>query len=228
MPIVTEIQQRLRKTRDSSTNIALARAVREGVLLADDLYGEGNLLDSPLGYDIRGLVRRVGIAVQIHTFSTRGDLPFTTEIKPMPKGRWHWLEIQAPGLLAHVCRTVDVYSFPDEAESRQDVRLAIQPNLLSWSAKQKSLGEIVGEVPELYAWLTYGLAADGELCHLSWASPAPDENSWLAHISVLQEIRKAERAITETPPVPDPKERLRFKDHVQHFLAERHNKAEDE
>ena len=218
MPIIPEVTDRLRGAFPESTDLALVRATREGVLLADDLYGEGNFLNNSLGRDVRGFIRRAGIAYQICRFCERGDLPFSSEMKAMPKGRWHWLEIRAPGVFAHACRTDDVYTFPDEAKSRQDLRLAIQPNLLSWSARDKSLGEVLKDIPDLYAWLTYGLAADGNLSHLCWASPAPDGDDWLAHISILQEIRKAAVTIRATTPVPDPKERLRLRDHVQQIL----------
>jgi hypothetical protein len=208
--------------------LALARAAHEGVLLADDLYGDGTILNNVLGRDLRGHIRRVGIAYRILEFCRRGDLPFSAEMTPMPRGRWHWLQIRATGVLAHACRTDDVFAFPDEAESRQDLRLALQPNLLSWSARDKSLGEIGKEIPELYAWLTYRVADDGNLCHLCWASPAPDDNQWLGHISVLREIDLAGRTPPPMPPVPDPKDKLRFKDHVQQTLGRANDKASGE
>jgi len=219
VPIVPEIQDRLRAAFPQANDVALARAAREGVLLADDLYSGGTLLDNVLGRDLRGHIRRVGIAYRIIEFCRRGDLPFSAEMTSMPRGRWHWLQIRGTGVLAHACRTDEVFAFPDEAESRQDLRLALQPNLLSWSERDKSLGEISKEVPELYAWLTYRVADDGNLCHLCLASPAPDDNQWLAHVSILREIDLAGRAPPPLPPVADPKEKLRFKEHVQQTLG---------
>nr|WP_281722284.1 hypothetical protein [Nitrosomonas nitrosa] len=219
MPSIPEIQTRLRAAFPQPTDLNLARAAREGVLLADDLYADGSFLNNAVGRDLRGHVRRVGIAYKIAESCKRGDLPFTAELKAMPKGHWHWLELRATGALAHMCRTEDVSSFPDEAESRQDVRLSIQPDLLSWFARDKSLAEIVSKVPELYAWLTYRVNEEGMFSHLCWASPAPDCDDWLAHISILKEIAKAETdAAATVPPAPSAKDRLRFKDHIQQGL----------
>ncbi len=223
MPIIKEIQDRLRASIPQSADAPLVRAVREGVLLADDLFGGGTVLNNELGQDLRGHVRRVGIGYQILTYCQRGDLPFSAEVRAMPKGRWHWLEIRTPGLLAHTCRTEDVFAFPDEADSRQDFRLSIQPDLLSWSVKNKPFAEIVKEISTLYAWLTYRVNGDGNLSHLCWVSPAPDADEWLAHINVLQEITQAGTTTSLAIQVPDPKDRLRFKDHIQQVLDQSNN-----
>jgi hypothetical protein len=217
MPIVKEIQDRLRRSIPTSVDVPLARAVREGILLADDLFGSGTLLGNDLGKDLRGHVRRVAISYQVMSYCQRGDLPFNAKISAMPKGRWHWVEFRAAGLLAHSCRTEDVFSFPDEADSRQDFRLSLQPDLLSWPTKNKPLAEVVKEVPELYAWLTYRVDGDGGLSHLCWGSPAPDDDDWLAHINVLKEISR-EAATVPPIKVPNPTERLRFKDHIQQAI----------
>jgi hypothetical protein len=160
----------------------------------------------------------VGIARQIELYCQRGDLPFITTMKPMPKGRWHWLEIKSTGAIAHVCRTDDVFAFPDEADSRQDVRLTLQTDLLSWSGKDRPLGEIIRDIPQLYAWLTFRVGQDSRVSHLCWVSPAADCDEWVAHLNVLQAIETSGATIPVVSPIPDPKDKLRFKEHVAQAL----------
>jgi hypothetical protein len=212
MPIIPEIQDRLVLAFPRSSYLSLSRAVQEGSYLADHLFEGESFLNNEVGQDIRGHVRRVGIAYQIHLYCQRGDLPFATTMKPMPKGRWHWLEIRSTGALAHVCRTDDPLSFPYEAESRQDIRLALQANL--FRPASADLGKIIKEVPQLYAWVTFRIGHDCRVSHLCCCSPAADKDDWIAHINVLDEIAKSGSALPEISSVPDPKEKLRLKDHI--------------
>jgi hypothetical protein len=226
MPIIAEVQERLRNAFPAAFDAPLVRASKEGLLLAADFYKEGMLLNCEMGRDLHGYIRRVCIAIQIREYCKRGDLPFPAQIVPMPKGPWHWLEIKVPGVLAHACRTVDVFAFPDEAESRQDYRLSMQPNLLSWAARDKSMAQIVKEIPEIYAWLTYRASADGSLAHLCWGSPSPEKDDWLAHVNVLEEIKKDGSETPAEPPVPPTKPRLR--DEVLQALKQANdNKADN-
>jgi hypothetical protein len=221
MPIIPEIQDRLILAFPRSSNAMLFRAVQEGSFLADHLYDGESFLNNKIGRDLRGHIRRIGISNQIEKYCTRGDLPFVTSMKPMPKGNWHWLEIISTGALAHVCRTEDVFKFPDEAESRQDLRLSIQPDLLVWTAgRERELGKIIAEIPKLYTWLTFRIAQDGRISHLCWASPAADNDEWLAHINVSDDIAKSGSAPPPPPTTPDPKESLRLKDHVAQALEQ--------
>ena len=146
----------------------------------------------------------------------------------MPHGPWHWLEISGTGAVAHVRRSGDVQDFPDEAHSRQDYRLSLQPDLLSWADDQKTIGQIISEIPKVYAWLTYRIAGDGRVSHLCWGAPAADSNDWLAHVNVLKAISEHGGEIPEVYPAPDPKEKLRFKEHVTEALeksAEKDSRA---
>jgi hypothetical protein len=212
MPIIPEIQERLLLAFPRSAYIALSRAVQEGSYLADHLINGESFLNNVIGRDIRGHIRRVGISTQIDLYCQRGDLPFVTEMKPMPRGPWHWLEIRSTGAVAHVCRTDDSESFPDEAESRQDIRLVLQANLFRPATAE--LGKIIREVPQLYAWVTFRVAQDGRLSHLCCCSPAADRDEWLAYINVLDEISKSGATVPSATVVPDPKEKLRLKDHI--------------
>ncbi len=224
MPIIPEVQDRLRLAFPKSASSTLLRAVQEGSFLADHLFDGESFLNNQVGRDLRGHVRRIGIAHQIHRYCERGDLPYLAAMKPMPKGRWHWLEIRSTGAIAHVCRTDDVFAFPEEAESRQDVRVALQTDLLSWSVDEKSLAQIIKEIPQLYAWLTFRVGQDGRLSHLCWASPAADCDEWVGHLNILQEVAVDGGETSVVSTVPDPKERLRFKDHIVQALEKSDDK----
>jgi len=137
-------------------------------------------------------------------------------MKAMPRGPWHWLEIISTGTLAHVCRTDDAESFPDEAESRQDIRLVLQTNL--FRPAEVELGKIIREVPQLYAWVTFRVSHDGRLSHLCCCSPAADRDDWIAYINVLDEMSKRGAVVPSVSTVPDPKEKLRLKDHIAFAL----------
>ncbi len=163
MPIIEEIQDRLTLAFPLSSNVALYRAVQEGSYLADHLYKGKSFLINEIGRDLRGHIRRIGISHQIESYCARGDLPFVAIMKPMPKGNWHWLEICATGALAHVCRTEDVDKFPHEADSRQDIRLRLQTDLLNWREDERDFSKIIRDIPKLYAWLTFRIAQDGRL-----------------------------------------------------------------
>jgi hypothetical protein len=220
MPIFPEIQDRLILAFPRSSNAVLLRAVQEGSFLADHLYEGESFLNNKIGRDLRGHIRRIGISNQIEKYCIRGDLPFVAEMKPMPKGSWHWLEITSTGAMAHVCRTEDTFRFPDEAESRQDIRLALQTNLLTWSQKDRDFSKIMRDIPKLYAWLTFRTAQDGRVSHLCWASPAADCDEWVAHINVAAEVAKSGADVVSIGATPDPKEALRLKDHVVQALEQ--------
>jgi hypothetical protein len=170
-----------------------------------------------------------GISQQIDLYCSRGDLPFVTAVKPMPRGRWHWLEITATGAVAHVCRTDDVMNFPQEADSRQDYRLGLQTDLLSWMSNRRPISEIIKEVPRVYAWLTFRVAQDGRISHLCWAAPAADADEYIGHINVLDRLRRSDDgAPPPVNPVPDPKDKLRFRDHIEQALGKPTDKKSGE
>jgi len=216
--IIPEIQERLVLAFPKSSSLPLFRAVQEGIYLADHLIEGESILNNPLGRDVRGLIRRAGIAHQISAYCDRGDLPFLATMKAMPHGSWHWLEIASTGAVAHVCRTEDVDKFPYEAESRQDMRLTLQRDLLSWTPDDKPLGKIIQDIPKLYAWLTFRAAKNARLSHLCWASPAFDSDEWIAHINVLGQVGDQVDGGEEISSVPDPKERVKLKDHIAQAL----------
>jgi hypothetical protein len=187
--------------------------VQQGSYNADHVFSGEAFLDNDMGRDMLGHIRRIAIAHQLTLACDRGDLPWKAVMKPMPKGRWHWLEVTGVGALAHACRTEEVFAFPAEADSRQDVRLALQPDLFT-AAEKRSLAEVLRDVPQIYTWLTFRVGQDGLVSHLCWASPASDRDEWLGHINVLDQIRRSGTEPAPISPVPDPKDRLRLKDHI--------------
>jgi hypothetical protein len=212
-----------------SSNVPLFRAVQEGSFLVSHLYEGEEFLKNEIGYDLYGHIRRVAISYQINQYCLRGDLPFVTEMKQMPRGPLHWLEIKSTGATAHVCRTDEPFGFPDAAESRQDYRLMLQADLLSWieRGEQKSLGRIVHEIPQLYAWLTFHVGAKGQVNHLCWVSPAADVDEYIGYINVLDEIARSGDDSPSIAPTPDPKEKLRFKDHIAEQLEKSKKPGEE-
>ncbi|PBB27269.1 MULTISPECIES: hypothetical protein [unclassified Mesorhizobium] len=226
MPIIPEIQDRLLLAFPRSSNLPLFRAVQEGIYLADHLFDGESFLNNSVGKDLRGHIRRAGIAHQIGVYCDRGDLPFLAAMKPMPHGSWHWLEIVSTGAVAHVTRTEDVDKFPHESESRQDMRLALQKDLLSWSPDDKPIGKIILDVPKLYSWLTFRAARNARLSHLCWASPAYDSDEWIAHINVLQQVGDQADRAQDVSAVPDPKERVRLKEHIAQALEKEQKTGE--
>lgn len=228
MPIIPEIQDRLTLAFPRSADIPLFRAVQEGSYLADHLFEGEGFLNNAVGRDLRGHIRRIGIAHQIDLYCARGDLPYLAAMKPMPKGRWHWLEIMATGATAHVCRTDDVMAFPDEAESRQDARISIQGSLFTWMGTRKPVAAIIEEIPRLYAWMTFRVAQDGRLSHLCWGAPASDSDQYVGHINVLKQIAQAGTEAPVVSTVLDPKQKLRLRDHIEQALAKSDEKQAGE
>lgn len=220
MPIIKEVQDRLLLAFPRSSNVMLFRAVQEGSYLVSHLYEGEPFLKNNIGYDLYGHIRRAAIAYQIDQYCQRGDLPFVTEMKPMPRGPLHWLEITSTSAIAHVCRTDEPLAFPDEAESRQDYRLTLQTDLLSWLDKgqEKPIGKIIHEIPLLYSWLTFHVGSDGQVSHLCWVSPAADVDEYIAYIDVLDEIARSGDDVPSIAPTPDPKEKLRLRDHIAEQL----------
>jgi hypothetical protein len=149
----------------------------------------------------------------------------------MPKGPLHWLEIISTGAVAHVCRiSNEVMAFPDEAESRQDYRLRIQPDLLSWidDGEQETLGKLIRVIPRLYAWLMFHAGGDGEVKRFCVGSPAADANEWIAYIDIVAEIAKSGIDLPKVDSIPTAKDKLRFRDHIVEQLEKDKKKSDED
>lgn len=211
-----EITQRLVAAFPPATDAEVFRGTKEGILLADDLIENTPLLRTAIGRDLRGHVRRAGIMFRLRDLCMKGDLPFQSDIVPMPYGNWHWLELRSQNFKAHICRTEGPTEFPVDTRSRQDERLRNQGDLFAENVVP--LGEMVAQIRVLYAWLTFGVGRDGSLSHLCWAMPPADESDWLAHVNVLDRIATAALAPKE-PEAPSATVKLRFKESIEESLS---------
>lgn len=211
-------QEQLDQAFPDSSDANVIRAVSEGVLLADTLVENEGFLKTLVGKDSRGLLRRAGILYRLHIMAESGDLPFSSKMTRMPRGGWHWIELENEKFKAHVCRTDGPTLFPEDTPTRQDDRLSNQLNLFKLV---KSEADIQSRV----AWLMFGVGDSGALGHLCWGMPNAQGDEWLARTNVLSRI-EATRAI-EKPKNLESSMKLRFRQHVEATLDESGNKAEE-
>jgi hypothetical protein len=218
---VPAIQARLRAAFPPATDALAVRAIREGVLLADDLIKSAPILNTLIGSDYRGLIRRAGVMFSFHETCKRGDLPFKTVIRQMHRGHWHLLEITSGAERAQICRSEEADAFPEDTPVKQDERLANQFDLFQPLPPVETL---LRRIPHLYVWLTFGVDALGNLTHVCWGAPAKEEKEWLAFENILR--RAAESGFPAIPPTsqtPDPKSKLRFKEHIEAALEKKND-----
>jgi hypothetical protein len=221
MPI-SIVQDRMRTAFPPSTDLMTVRAVREGILLGDDLIKSSPILSNIIGHDYRGLIRRAGVMFSVHEFSKRGDLPFQTSFRRMHRGHWHLLEITSGNERAHICMTDEFDAFPEDTPVKQDERLVNQIDLFTETLPTET---ILQNIPRLYVWLTFGVDWRGTLTHVCWAAPAKTEKQWLAFENILR--RATDDSGTPTQPVapasPDPTSRLRFKADIEAALGKKND-----
>lgn len=180
---MTDFQDRLRNAFPVESFPNTIRGLREGIAAADEAVKGIPIFDTPVGRDLRGLIRRAGVMYRIHEMCKIGDLPFSAVMTPMPKGSWHWLEIADPYVVAHIVKTDDADAFPLDTPNRQDQRCRNQLNLFD-DPKIVSLTA----TPRLYVWLCYGATKNGALTHACWNAPASEGESWLAKINLLNVV----------------------------------------
>jgi hypothetical protein len=216
---IPAIHTRMRAAFPPATDFATIRAVREGVLVADDLIRNTPLLNTLIGQDYRGLIRRAGVMFSFHESCQRGDLPFKTIIRRMHRGHWHLLEITSGLERAQICRTAEADAFPDDTPVKQDERLVNQFDLFE---KLPPIDTLLRRISRLYVWLTFGVDQVGNVTHVCWAAPAKREEQWLAFENILR--RASEGGATVTPPAspaPDPKSKLRFREHIEEAIEKK-------
>lgn len=213
---MNEFQARLDSAFPATTDETVARGVREGIVLADEWLKGHAFLNGPLGRDIRGHVRRCGILFRVHEMAEAGDLPFASKLLAMPRGNWHWVELQSGGIKSHICRSEGPTAYPEDTPTRQDERLV---NQFNFDFMPKA---VVADPQAMFAWLTYGIAFDGTLGHLCWAMPTSSGDAWLARTNIL--VRLAETAREAEPETATKSLTLKFKDHIEDAL----NKGRDQ
>ena len=220
---MTDFLARLKAAFPEETYSNTFRALREGVALADDTVKGLPIFDSPIGRDLRGLIRRAGVLHRIHAMCVAGDLPFKSAVLQMPRGSWHWLEVYSTNIIAHPVRSQDPTSFPEDTPNRQDQRLRNQPDLFD----DEKVVPITGEIT-MYAWLCYGVSRNGAITHACWNMPSAGEEEWLARINISKFVRESDASTTLTKPIKlDPKNALSFREEVLESL-EKDKHEEDE
>lgn len=191
------------------------RAIREGVAMGDEAVNGIPHLGTPVGKDIRGLMRRAGVMFRLHELCAAGDLPFVAKFLPMPVGSWHWLEIRSGQCHGYLVRTADRDAFPKDTPNQQDKRHTNQDDLFD-DPKVVKLPR-----PRIYtAWLCYGATKNGATTHALWGMPSGREaETWLARKDILNAVR----TLVSTPeeakkPAADPRKAMRLRDEVMEAL----------
>lgn len=217
----------LREYFPAPTDAAVIRNVMMGVGLADDLRRNTPWASTLVGDDLTGSFRRAATMWRIRQACIDGELPFQAHEIPNSTGSSHLLKITSGPFEAHVVRTECAGAFPKDAPIRQDSRLTNERDLFDDDPKIVSFKELVGGVDNSYAWLTFNATEVGALTHVCWGMPKANENKYLAHIDILRRaISVGTPVAPTTPPKPDPKEKIKFKRHVEEKI-EKSKKRDD-
>jgi hypothetical protein len=217
---IPEIQARLRRAFPEETDLATVRAIQQGIFLADDAIRNVPMLSTSIGRDYRGLIRRAGVMFSFEEACRRGDLPFTSKFRKMHRGHWHLLEISSGREHAQICRTADAEAFPEDGPVRQDERLANQFELFE---ELPPMPILLNQIRHLYVWLTFGADADGRLSHVCWTAPAREGKDWLGFANILRHVANSAENLTTAAPAPDPRRKLKFKEHIEATLDDSKN-----
>ena len=218
----------LRSAFPAATDGSVIRAVREAVVLADDLRSNTHWLQSLVGSDLAGMLRRAAIMWRLHDYCKTGDLPFRADEIPNSNGSSHLLRIVSGPFEAHVVRTDSPGAFPDDAPIRQDRALRNEGDLFD-DPKIVPFSEMVAAVKQAYAWLSFNATQTGVLTHVCWCMPKAKERGYLARLNILRVAQTAGVPNTPTePPKPDPTERMKFKRHIEDQIERsKNNKHEN-
>lgn len=208
-------QEQLDEAFPAHADAALVRCVSQSIALASEVMAGESFLNSLIGADIRGHIRRAAVLFNIHENCRTGDLPFASEMTRMPLGGGHWVELRSGVFRAHICRTDGPVAFPEETPTRQDQRLSNQLHLFETDPVVVPFRSCA--TSEMYAWLTFG-AEGRELTHLCWGMPEAGRNNWLARSNVLARLSSAGSITPERPDELAPAVVLRFREHIEEEL----------
>ena len=225
------IQRLLESAFPRKTFVNLIRAVQEGIFLSDDTIAGSPMLNTKVALDLKGHIRRAGVMFRIQQFCEADELPFEAEMKRMPRGSWHWLELKSGNVRGHVVRTDEEGVFPEDTPNRQDQRLSNQLDLFA-DQRVIPLADLVPTIPRVYTWLMYRAARDGNLAHLCLGVPAHDTDDWLGYINVLKEAAiEAIDRVEHIAPRIDPREAMRFRQDIEEAIekddADQRDESED-
>lgn len=206
----------------------MARGVREGVRIADDVRRSTPFLTTKVGADLRGMLRRAAVMWRIQALCKSGDLPFKAIEIQVDNAPVHLLSIVSQKTELHIVRTDDTDAFPVDAQIRQDRRASNDADLFD-DGKLIPLSRALEAVPTLYGWLTWGANPKGQLTHLCIAMPDKDDNEWLAHIDVLKRVAAKETtrdADLTKASAPNPALMLKFREEIASALGQEVGEAE--
>src|SRR5215204_151042 len=206
----------LRSAFPVGTGAAVIRAVREAVVLADDLRANTHWLQTLVGRDLSGMLRRAAIMWRLHDYCKTGELPFTATEIPNSNGSSHLLRVTSGPFEAHVVHTITPGAFPDDAPIRQDHALRNEGDLFDEDPKIVSFREMLAAVEQAYAWLSFNATPVGMLTHVCWCMPKAKERGYLARFNILRAAQVESPSVAPTePPKPDPAEKMKFKRHIE-------------
>jgi hypothetical protein len=208
-----EFDDLLREAFPTSSNREVVRVVGEGVALADDVRRNTPWLTNLIGDDLRGSLRRAATFFRFAQACKEGTLPFEAEEIENTNGSSHLLKVEAGAFEAHIVRTDSDGAFPRDAPIRQDNRLRNQGDLFE-EPNILPLAEIKPYIQKMYAWLTFNADLVGRLTHVYWCMPERDRNMYLGRANVLKSGLGEMPIEPASPPPPDPKTRMKFKDFI--------------
>jgi hypothetical protein len=226
MAELNDLEKYLRSAFPAETDALVLRAVREAVVLADDLRSNTHWLQSLVGSDLAGLLRRAAIMWRLHEYSKAGELPFRADEIPNSNGSSHLLRIRSGPFEAHVVRTETAGAFPVDAPIRQDHALRNDADLFDDDPKIVSFNDMISAVRQPYAWLSFNATPVGMLTHVCWCMPKAKERVYLARFNILRSAAVGMPALPPEPPKPDPTEAIKFKKHIEEQI-ERNKKEEN-
>jgi len=225
--IVQVFKDRLTEAFPESAWVPLATGLREGIGLADRVIEDTPLLRFITGLDLRGHIRRAAVLFRLWELCRTGTLPFQAEAAKMPVGCWHWLDIDAADLVAHVIRTDFATQIPEITSNRQPEYLKNEYDLYK-DGRIPPVETLFSDSQQSYSTITFGATRKGELTHARIGIPSSDGSEWLASIDLLRRGKPgAEPVVPPAPPPPDPTQMLRFRKRVEEASAEQ-NKQKDE
>jgi hypothetical protein len=226
--VLKVFQNRLVSAFPERTWAPLVSGLREGIRLADKVIETTPLLNLITGQDLRGHIRRAGILYHVREMCRLKSLPFQAEAAKMPVGCWHWLDIHAEGLIAHVARTDGIREIPDITSNRQPKYLKNEYDLFD-DGRIPSIEPLLELDHERYSTITYSADRDGSLTHAAIGMPSSDGREWLAFVNLMK--RRDASFGDEVPRAPtpiDPTQMLKFHKEIEDMAAAENKKKHDE
>lgn len=217
--MIAELQEMIEANFPATSDTGLIRGITEGIMLADQLRKSDPILQTVIGKNLTGHLRRAGVMWRLHQLCGRGELPFKASFEQMSIGSWNHLVLRtSEDLVSNLCRTESAQSFPKDTPNRQDERLSNQPDLFAENIV--SFNAALEQVSEKCVWLTYGYMPDGNLTHACWAMPSPASNveSWHAHVNIVERLRRSGQPEKTKPKGLDPSMVLKFKREIDEAL----------